>query len=65
MSSDQKNPMVNGTHRPFSWADAIILSIATFGILIGVSFVNFQIAVLVGLAILGYVIVKLLTTKPE
>jgi hypothetical protein len=55
-----------GTPRArLSGTDAAILAAAVFGILTGLSLVRFEIAVVAGLAILGYVIVKLLTTKVE
>lgn len=48
--------------RKFTNSDAAILALCVLGILIGISFLSFEAAVAVGIAMLGYVIVKLLTT---
>lgn len=45
-----------------SWTDALILAGAVLGILMGVSFLSFEVAVGAGVLMLGYVVVKLLTT---
>jgi len=45
-----------------SWTDALILAGAVLGILIGLSFLSFEVAVAAGVLMLGYVVVKLLTT---
>ena len=45
-----------------SWADALILAGAVLGILMGMSFLSFELAVGAGVLMLGYVVVKLLTT---
>lgn len=47
-----------------SWTDALILAGAVFGILVGVSFLSFEVAAAVGVLMLAFVVVKLLTTKP-
>lgn len=45
-----------------SWPDALILAGAVFGILLGVSFLSFEVAVATGVLMLVFVVVKLLTT---
>lgn len=46
-----------------SWADAGILAGAVFGILMGLSVFSFEVAAAAGVAILVFVIAKLLATK--
>jgi len=50
---------------PITWVDAAILGAAVFGILTGLSLVSFEVAAGAGLVVLGYVVVKLISTKVE
>lgn len=65
MAASGKTPVTGKPHTPISWTDALILAGALFGLLIGVSLVSFEVAAAVGLVFLGYVILKLFTTKPK
>ena len=56
--------MKKKTSHRLSWADAAILGGAALGLLLGVSLLNFQAAVALGVAALAFVIYKLLTTQP-
>lgn len=47
-----------------SWTDASILAGAVLGILMGLSMFSFEIAAVVGVLVLLYVVFKLLATKP-
>jgi hypothetical protein len=63
MARDGDHTPANNQRASLSVTDAAILAAAVFGILTGLSLVRFELAVVVGLALLGYVVVKLLTTK--
>ena len=63
MRADNK-PMIEGkppSH--ISWPDAVILAGAVLGILIGVSFLSFRAAIAVAVAMLVFVVYKLVTTQ--
>ena len=59
-----REPMKKKTSHRLSWPDAAILGGAVLGLLLGVSLLNFQAAVALGVAALAFVIYKLLTTQP-
>lgn len=63
MAANGKIPMADEPRATITWTDALILGVAVLGVLLGLSFLSFEIAVAVGLVLLGYVIAKLLTTK--
>jgi hypothetical protein len=63
MAREGNDQAAGGPRTPISWADAAILGAAVFGILTGLSLVDFQVAAGAGLVVLGYVVVKLLSTK--
>lgn len=48
---------------PITGSDALIMAVAVFGILMGVSLLSFQVAVAVGVLALGFVLFKLFTTE--
>lgn len=54
---------VNDEPPAFSWTDAVILSGAVLAVLIGVSLISFQGAIVLALLAMAFVIYKLLTTK--
>lgn len=63
MALDRDHPPTEDRRARMSGTDAALLTATIFGILTGLSLVRFEIAVVVGLALLTYVAVKLLTTK--
>lgn len=63
MARDGERTPAEDRPPPLSGTDAMLLAAAVFGILTGLSLVKFEIAVVAGLCLLTYVIVKLLTTK--
>lgn len=62
MDGECETPMNDKTPISFNWADAAILSAASFGILLGVSILSFEVAAALGVVTLIYVIIKLVTT---
>jgi|GEM_PF-4277971 hypothetical protein len=54
--------MAKAPETRISYSDAIILALAVFGILFGLSYLSFEAAVVVGILVLTYVVMKLLTT---
>ena len=64
MRVDGKTMIRDKPPHQISWPDALILSGALLGILIGVSFLSFRAAVALAVALLVFVVFKLLTTKP-
>lgn len=48
--------------RKFTGTDAALLALCVLGILIGISILSYEAAIAVGVAMLGYVLVKLFTT---
>ena len=63
MARECDDHAAEGPKTPISWTDAAILAASVFGILTGLSLVSFQVAAGAGLVVLGYVVVKLFTTK--
>lgn len=48
--------------KPLKTSDAFLLGACVLGILLGLSLISYQVAIVAGIAALTYVVVKLLTT---
>ena len=64
MRSDCETPMNDKPPPKISWTDALILGGAVLGILLGVSLLSSQVAAVMGIVAMAFVIYKLFTTKP-
>lgn len=62
MRRHEPRTMSDQKPRKFTNSDAALLALCVLGILIGVSVLSYEAAIAVGVAMLGYVVVKLLST---